>query len=109
MTDSKNPETIALHGGWRRDESTTAVAVPIFKDFMHKAEINSNKIPFRIPSGISFVKIDPQTGLQTKDGMGILEAFIIGTEPFNKNIRILDDLSSINNDSISGTGSLLIN
>ena len=31
MTDSKNPETIALHGGWRRDESTTAVAVPIYQ------------------------------------------------------------------------------
>ena len=76
---------------------------------MQKAKINYNKIPFRIPSGISFVKIDPQTGLQTKDNRGILEAYIIGTETFNKNIRILDDLGSINNNSISGTGSLLIN
>ena len=31
MTDSKNPETIALHAGWRRDESTNAVAVPIYQ------------------------------------------------------------------------------
>ena len=31
MTDSKNPETIVLHAGWRRDESTTAVAVPIYQ------------------------------------------------------------------------------
>ena len=30
-TDSKNPETIALHAGWRRDETTTAVAVPIYQ------------------------------------------------------------------------------
>jgi len=30
-TDSKNPETIALHAGWRSDESTTAVAVPIYQ------------------------------------------------------------------------------
>jgi len=30
-TDSKNPETIALHAGWRRDEATTAVAVPIYQ------------------------------------------------------------------------------
>ena len=74
-----------------------------------KTKINHNKIPFRIPSGISFVKIDPQTGLQTKDDGGILEAYIIGTEPFNNSIRILDDLGSINNSSISGTGSLLIN
>ena len=30
-TDSKNPETIAVHAGWRRDEATTAVAVPIYQ------------------------------------------------------------------------------
>ena len=64
---------------------------------------------FRIPSGISFVKIDPQSGLQTKNKNGILEPFIIGTEPFNKDIRTLDDLGSINTNAITGTGSLLIN
>jgi len=31
MTDSTNPETIVLHAGWRRDETTTAVAVPIYQ------------------------------------------------------------------------------
>ena len=39
---------------------------------------------------------------------GILEPFIVGTEPYNNNIIKLDSLSSINNNSISGTGSLLI-
>lgn len=29
MTDSKNPETIVLHAGWRKDETTNSVAVPI--------------------------------------------------------------------------------
>ncbi|MGJ0506415.1 MAG: O-acetylhomoserine aminocarboxypropyltransferase/cysteine synthase family protein [Methylocystis sp.] len=29
--ESKNPETIALHAGWRADEATGAVAVPIFQ------------------------------------------------------------------------------
>jgi len=29
MTDSKNPETIVLHAGWRKDETTHSVAVPI--------------------------------------------------------------------------------
>ena len=29
--NSKNPETLALHAGWRRDESTTSVAVPIYQ------------------------------------------------------------------------------
>ena len=55
------------------------------------------------------MKIDPKTGLQTKSKNGILEAFIVGTEPFNKGIKKLDDLGSINKDTISGTGSLLIN
>ena len=90
-------------------QTGASVAVPIFKEFMLNAKVNSNKTPFRIPSGISFVKIDPQTGLQTKLDNGELEPFIIGTEPFNRNIRTLDDLGTINNNFISGTGSLLIN
>ncbi|MDE2005561.1 MAG: PLP-dependent transferase [Rhodospirillales bacterium] len=28
---SQHPETLALHAGWRRDEATTAVAVPIYQ------------------------------------------------------------------------------
>jgi len=31
MTDSKHPETIALHAGWRKDDTTNAVAVPIYQ------------------------------------------------------------------------------
>ncbi len=89
-------------------QTGSAVAVPIFKKFMKDANINTNKIPFRIPSGLSFVKIDQNTGLMTKDSDGILEPFIVGTEPYNNNIIKLDSLSSINNNSISGTGSLLI-
>ena len=29
MTDSKHPETIVLHAGWRKDDTTNSVAVPI--------------------------------------------------------------------------------
>ena len=29
--DSKHPETLALHAGWRRDPATNAVAVPIYQ------------------------------------------------------------------------------
>ena len=76
---------------------------------MKKAKINQNKIPFRIPSGISFVKIDTKTGLQSNNKNAILEPFLIGTEPFNRYIRTLDNLGSIKNDVITGTGSLLIN
>jgi len=91
-------------------QTGSAVAVPIFKEFMKAANINPRKIPFRIPSGISFVRIDPKTGLASKSYDGILESFIIGTEPFNKkNLKKLDNLGTINNNSISGTGSLLSN
>ncbi len=31
MTDSEHPETIALHAGWRKDEATNSVAVPIYQ------------------------------------------------------------------------------
>ena len=90
-------------------QTGSSVAVPIFKNFIEKANINSNKIPFRIPSGLSFVNVDSKTGLISKKSDGILEPFIIGTEPYNKDyIKKLDSLSSINNNSISGTGSLLL-
>ncbi len=46
MTDSKNPETIVLHAGWRADASTGSVAVPIhqttsyqFRDTEHAANL----------------------------------------------------------------------
>jgi len=91
-------------------ETGSSVAVPIFKELVLKAKINNNKIPFRIPSGLSFVSIDPNTGLPSNQKNSILEPYLIGTEPFNKkNINILDSLGSINNDSISGTGGLLNN
>jgi penicillin-binding protein 1A len=91
-------------------QTGSAVAVPIFKNFMNIANVNSQKIPFRIPSGLSFVKIDSNTGLISKDANGILEPFIIGTEPYNENyVKKLEALSSLNNDTITGTGSLLEN
>ena len=91
-------------------QTGSAVAVPIFKEFMKEAKVNPSKIPFRVPSGISFVKIDPNTGLVSKNSKGIFEPFIIGTEPYNQSkLKKLDNLGTINNNSISGTGSLLSN
>ena len=91
-------------------QTGSSVAAPIFKSFVKEAKININKVPFRIPSGLSFVKINPKTGLPSNQEDSILEPYLIGTEPFNKNdLNILDSLGTINNDSISGTGSLLDN
>ena len=88
-------------------QTGSSVAVPIFKKLANKININSKKIPFRVPSGLSFVRIDPQTGLPSNDNNSILEPYILGSEPYNENIYILDNLSSIKNNSISGTGGLL--
>ena len=90
-------------------ETGSKVAAPIFKNFMSKALFKKNKIPFRVPSGISFVRIDPQTGLQTDNKDGIMEPFIQGKEPFNKKILVLDSLGSVLTETLSGTGSLFIN
>lgn len=90
-------------------ETGSRVAVPIFKEFMTEALKNKNKIPFRVASGISFVKINPETGLPTTNTNGIIEAFKQGTEPYNNEVIVLDSLSSVNRETLSGTGNLLIN
>jgi len=90
-------------------QTGSSVAVPIFKDFIKKSKTNENNIPFRVPSGLSFVTINNKTGLPSSDKESIMEAFIEGSEPYTKDdISILDSLGIINN-SISGTGGLLTN
>ena len=90
-------------------QTGSSVAVPIFRDFIKKSNTNENNIPFRVPSGLSFVTINSKTGLPSSDQESIMEAFIEGSEPYTKDdINILDSLGIINN-SISGTGGLLTN
>jgi penicillin-binding protein 1A len=90
-------------------QTGSSVAVPIFKDFIKKSNTNVNNIPFRVPSGLSFVTINNKTGLPSSAKESIMEAFIEGSEPYTKDdISILDSLGIINN-SISGTGGLLTN
>ena len=62
-------------------QTGSSVAVPIFKEFIEKSKTNKNNIPFRIPSGLSFVNINPKTGLPSNEVSSIMEAFIEGTEP----------------------------
>ncbi len=91
--------------GYKQTGST--VAVPIFKKFAEKIKINKNNKPFRIPAGISFVRIDPKSGSVSVNQDSIVEPFILGSEPYSDNIKIIDGLENFNNDSISGTGGLL--
>ena len=89
-------------------ETGSSVAVPIFKKYMEEVLKNKPKTPFRVPSGVSFVKINPNTGLPTNDKNGIIEVFREGNEPFKR--FILDDMSNIMHDTYSsGTGELLLN
>ncbi len=88
-------------------QTGSSVAVPIFKNFAEKIQINKNRKPFRVPSGISFVRIDPNSGMVSNKQNSIIEPFILGSEPFSGNISIIDGLENFNNDSISGTGGLL--
>ncbi len=88
-------------------QTGSSVAVPIFKKFAEKIKINKNKKPFRIPAGISFVRIDPKSGNVSTKQDSIVEPFILGSEPYSDNIKIIDGLENFNNNSISGTGGLL--
>ncbi len=88
-------------------QTGSSVAVPIFKNFAKKIKINKYNKPFRIPSGISFVRIDPTTGKISDKSDSINEPFILGSEPYSGNISIIDGLENFNNNSISGTGGLL--
>jgi len=88
-------------------QTGSSVAVPIFKNFAEKIKINKNKKPFRIPAGISFVRIDPNSGNVSTKENSIVEPFILGSEPYSDNIKIIDGLENFNNNSISGTGGLL--
>ena len=88
-------------------QTGSSVAVPIFKKFAKKIMINKNNKPFRVPSGISFVSIDPSSGNVSDKKGSITEPFILGSEPYSDNIKIIDGLENFNNNSISGTGGLL--
>ena len=46
-TESTNPETIVLHAGWRKDETTNAVAVPIYSPTREIEAVMAGGIPSR--------------------------------------------------------------
>jgi penicillin-binding protein 1A len=66
-----------------RSEAGSAVAVPIFRDFMRDALEGQPGIPFRVPPGIRLVRIDGKTGRIAGPGDKdvILEAFKPNTSP----------------------------
>jgi penicillin-binding protein 1A len=63
-------------------ETGGSTAAPVFRDFMKEALADQPAIPFRIPPGLSLVRVNPTTGLRANPGeKAIWEAFKPGTEP----------------------------
>jgi len=61
-----------------------ALAAPIFKDFMKVALADKPAIPFRVPVGIKFVRVELKSGMRATPGTDqrvISEAFKPGTAP----------------------------
>ncbi len=63
-----------------------AVAAPIFRDFMMGALKDKPATPFRVPPGISLVRVNRETGrpAEAGDKQVILEAFKTGTSPMSQ-------------------------
>jgi penicillin-binding protein 1A len=76
-------------------ESGAHAALPIWINFMREALKTLPVVPFAIPEGITFVKIDPSTGLlnsEQEDQAGSVEIFTKGSEPTQSAQRRLDPM-----------------
>lgn len=64
-------------------ESGAHAALPIWIEFMREALKTMPVMPFEIPDGIQFVRVDPHTGLLASEQteVGTVEIFAKGTEP----------------------------
>ncbi len=74
-------------------ESGAHAALPIWTNFMKTALKQVPVVPFVIPEGITFVKVDPSTGLLNNDSddqPGNVEIFTKGSEPTQAAQRRLD-------------------
>ena len=86
-----------------RHETGSTVAAPVFKRFMEAALKEHPAIPFRVPPGLQFVRVDTRSGRPAGPGVNtvIMEAFLPGTVP-NRGGEVLDGSS----DSTGGLGSV---
>jgi penicillin-binding protein 1A len=74
-------------------ESGAHAALPIWIDFMRQALKQVPVVPFAIPDGVTFVKVDPATGLlesEQEGTPGTVELFAKGSEPTQASQRRLD-------------------
>lgn len=99
-------------------ETGASVAVPVFKQFMIEALSNTPAVPFRVPPGLTFVRVNPETGepAAADDVSAIDEPFKPGTEPgaegaFDRTVlgAFGDETTPLSSDDAqapSGTGGL---
>jgi penicillin-binding protein 1A len=74
-------------------ESGAHAALPIWISFMREALKQVPVVPFTIPDGVTFVKVDPATGLlesEQEGTSGTVELFARGSEPTQTSQRRLD-------------------
>ncbi len=87
-----------------RRETGSAIAAPIFRDFMAKALEDQPAIPFRVPPDIRLVRIDLDSGRLARPGDKhvILEAFRSGNEA-DDGAEVIDGSDGF--DAYQGSGS----
>jgi len=75
-------------------ETGSSVAAPIWGAFMEEALEDVPPMPFRVPSGIKNVRVNPNTGklASAADENAIWESFITGTEPGSGNFAATADV-----------------
>ncbi|HEY7533147.1 MAG TPA: penicillin-binding transpeptidase domain-containing protein, partial [Nitrospiraceae bacterium] len=85
-------------------ESGAHAALPIWINFMREALKQMPVVPFTIPDGVTFVKVDPTTGLlesEQEGTSGTVELFARGSEPTQTSQRQLDPTDFYKLDQIS--------
>jgi penicillin-binding protein 1A len=76
-------------------ESGAHAALPIWVNFMREALKPLPVVPFTIPEGVTFVRVDPTTGLledEQEGQAGTVELFTKGSEPTQSTQRRLDPI-----------------
>ncbi|MDD9901209.1 MAG: penicillin-binding protein 1A [Alphaproteobacteria bacterium] len=95
-------------------ETGSRVAVPIIKTFLEDILKDEPAVPFRVPSGIRLVEVNPENGTRSKGEEGaVLEAFVEGTEPGDepvmfdgKKISTVSDVTKASEGVNTGLGGL---
>jgi penicillin-binding protein 1A len=85
-------------------ESGAHAALPIWISFMREALKQVPVVPFPIPDGVTFVKVDPATGLlesEQEGTSGTVELFAKGSEPTQASQRRLDPTDFYKLDQLS--------